>query len=232
MTLYTEIVTLIKKDILLEWRQKHAISSLLLYTVGAVFICYLGFVQNLNLLNSVAWNSTFWIVILFVAIQTASKSFQQESSARDYYYYYLVSPTSIISSKLIYNLVLMSLIGGVTILLFQFFLLPDASSGLTTVVVKNWKIFYLNIWVGCMLFGASLTLISAISAKAGASGSLMAILGFPVVLPMLALLVRNSLNAIKDINPNEIVMDFSIMSILLVLIITVSLALFPYLWRS
>lgn len=227
-----EAFILLSKEVKIEWRQKYALSGLLLYVVGAVLICYMGFFQNMAQLRPMAWNSILWIMLLFVAIQSVSKSFQQESNNRHTYYFYLVSPKSIILSKVVYNLFLMLVVGGLTVLIFHFVMPPVQKMNETGFFVKNTAVFYGNILLGCSVFAASLTLVSGIASKVSNSGALMAVLSFPIVLPLIAILIRNSINAINDLNPSQIQADMLILGIVNILLIAISLVLFPYLWRS
>ena len=60
-----------KKDFLLEWRQKYSLYGLLLYLVSAVF--------TINMLQekpeAETWSSLFWIILLFMSVNAVAKSF-------------------------------------------------------------------------------------------------------------------------------------------------------------
>jgi heme exporter protein B len=87
-----EIKTLIWKEVTLEWRQKYALSGMLLYVVSTVFVCYLSFNLRRNQLTPIVWNTLFWIILLFTAVNAIAKSFSQERYGRLLYYYNLCSP--------------------------------------------------------------------------------------------------------------------------------------------
>ena len=78
-------------------------SGMLLYVVSTVFVCYLSFGLRRNQLTPIVWNTLFWIIILFAAVNAIAKSFSQERYGRQIYYYNLCSPQAIIMSKIIYN---------------------------------------------------------------------------------------------------------------------------------
>src|SRR5690606_35296634 len=103
MNILQQVKTLVYKDILLEWRSKHAINGILLYVVSTVFVCY----QAFKSVDTLVWNALFWIILLFASINAISRSFIQESSYRQLYYYTLVNPRAIILSKIIYNILVM-----------------------------------------------------------------------------------------------------------------------------
>ena len=66
-----QIITLFKKDVLLETRQQYTFYGVLLYVAATVFIIYLSTGQPENEI----WNALFWIVQLFVCVNAVAKSF-------------------------------------------------------------------------------------------------------------------------------------------------------------
>jgi len=75
-------------------------------------------------------------------------------------------------------------------------------------------------------------MISSIASKASNSGTLMAILGFPVIIPMLLLLIKMSRNAIDGLERNTSLDEITTISAIIIIAISTSILLFPYLWRS
>jgi heme exporter protein B len=76
-------------------------------------------------------------------------------------------------------------------------------------------------------------MLAAIASKALQQASLMAILGFPLILPQLMILVRLSKTALGEIFRNGI--PLQMISLLLafdILIIILSVILFPFLWKD
>ena len=100
------IITLLKKDFLLEFRQKHTFFGILLYIASTIFVVYLTMGQP----EGVVWNGMFWIIQLFICVNAVAKSFMQETRGRQLYMYTIASPQAIILSKIIYNVLLMLLI--------------------------------------------------------------------------------------------------------------------------
>lgn len=221
--LFKEIKGLVYKEILLEWRERYAINGLLLYVVSTVMVCYLSFNLKTNQLSIITWNTLFWIILLFTSVNAIAKSFMQERYGRFIYYYTLVSPQGIILSKIIYNSFLMLFIATVGFLFY--------SVVLGNPVQDNF-LFFVNILLGAVGFSSTLTMVSGIASKAGNNSTLMAILSFPVMIPMLLMLIRTSKNALdgldRSVSLDEIITLLSINMI----VIAVSYILFPYLWRS
>lgn len=223
MGLTNEIPALIQKEIILEWRQKYALNGILLYLGSTVFVCYLSFAVKGNQLHPTTWNALFWIILLFTSINAIAKSFIQERSSRNLYYYTLSSPAGIILSKTLYNCLLMT---GLSLSGFLFYSVVLGNP------VQDKTIFLINLLLGAIGFSITLTLISGIASKANNSSSLMAILSFPVIVPMLLLLIKISKNAIDGLDRSVSTDDLMILAAVNVMAGAISYLLFPYLWRS
>lgn len=218
-----EIAVLIQKEITLEWRQKYALNGILLYVVSAVFITYLSVGAKQGNIGVPTWNALYWIIILFSAVNAVAKSFVQEHQGRQLYYYMIASPEAIIISKIIYNTLLTLVLALLGYLVFSVILGNP---------VQDQGMFLLNLILGAVGFSACLTMVSGIASKASNNATLMAILSFPVIIPILLMAIRVSKNAIDgldwSVNLDKIV---TLMAINVIVAVTAYI-LFPYLWRS
>lgn len=218
--MYIRILALLKKDILLELRQKHTFYGILLYIASTIFVLYL----SIDKPDANIWNGLFWVILLFVCVNAVAKSFLQESHGRMLYFYSIASPVEFIIAKMVYNILLMAFMSLLALLLFTVFL----TNPLTNVM---W-------FMGIVILGGSsisivFTLMSAIAAKAQQNAALIAILGFPVILPQLLLLMRLSKAAFAEVFKQGAVMQLSALIIGLdILVIAMSVILFPYLWKD
>ena len=219
MKIIAEIKYLIKKEILLEWRSKYALNGILLYVVATVFVCYLSFRTTPPLV----WNALFWIILLFAAINAITKSFVQESKGRLLYYYQIASPQAIIIAKIIYNMLLMILMATIALIFYS-------------IVFQNQvgdKLLYFGaVILGAISFSSVFTMISAIASKANNNGTLMAILSFPVIIPVIMLIIKLSKNAMDGLDRSVSLDEIGVLTAINLVVITVSLLLFPYLWRD
>ncbi|MEQ9424489.1 MAG: heme exporter protein CcmB [Cyclobacteriaceae bacterium] len=213
----------IKKELLQEWRNKSAINGVLLYTTSTIFVAYLAFSIRGSGISPIVWNTLFWIIILFSAINAIGKSFLQEGSDRTIYYYTVSSPQAIIISKMIY---------GVLVMLLVAFLGLGIYSVLLGNPVQDQFTFFLNLFIGSVGLATALTMISGIASKAGNNSMLMAILSFPVIIPMLLMIIKTSKNAMDGIAMSESLDEILVILALNAIIITLALLLFPYLWRN
>lgn len=218
-TVLREVRTLIWKDLKLEWRNRYAINGIFLYVLLVVVLIYLAFEK----VDFETWNALLWIILLFTSVNAIARSFIGEPSGRDIYYYTLASPQSVILSKVIYNLGLMLVITVLAVSAYS------AVLGFP-VVYPHW--YLLALFLGAMGFAALFTMLAAIASRARNSTALMAILSFPVFLPMLIILLNISQAGFAELQTSVIVKNFVLLGLLEVVIIGLSLLLFPYLWRD
>ncbi|PYF73898.1 heme exporter protein CcmB [Pedobacter nutrimenti] len=220
MHLFNQVKYLIQKEILLEWRSKYAINGVLLYVVSTVFVCFLSFI---TIDNKITWNALFWIIMLFASINGVSKSFLQESKGRQLYSYVLASPGAIILAKTIYNVLLMLVLTTIALAVYTL---------VFSYIPADFLMFYVAVLLGSLSFSTIFTMISAIASKAGNGGMLMAILSFPVIIPVLIVLIRLAKNAIDGLDRSVSLDEIGILLLINVMTVCASLLLFPYLWRD
>lgn len=214
-----KISTLIRKEATIEWRQKHTLFGVLLYVGSTVFAVYMMNGQP----EPKVWNALFWLIQLFVTVNSVAKSFLQESQARYRYYYSIVSPSVFMASKLLYNMLLQLLISLVSLGLFWIMLgNPIIQIGLFVAVT----------FLGSLALSSVFTFLSAIAAKANQNAALMAVLGFPIITPILMILSKLATKAIMPVYQQGWWQLALVLGLLIVLVIILSLILFPFLWKE
>jgi len=196
---------------------------MLLYVVSTVFVCYLSFNLRRNQLTPIVWNTLFWIIMLFTAVNAIGKSFSQERFGRLIYYYNLCSPQAIIISKIIYNSLIMLVL---SIIGFGFYWFVMGNP------VQDPGLYLLCIALSAVGFASVLTLVSGIASKADNSATLMAVLSFPIILPMLLMTIRLAKNALDGLDWSVSTDEISTLLAIDTIVITLSYLLFPYLWKS
>jgi len=213
------LLLLLHKEFLLEFRQRYAISGIVLYVLSMVFVVYISSIK----VQAQVWNILFWLIVLFASINAVVKSFVQESGSRQLYYYQLTDPVSLILAKVLYN----------TLLLLVLSLLAFASYSLVAGnPVKDPSLFALVLLLGSFGFSIAFTFISSIAARANQSATLMAILSFPVILPILLTLVRLSAIALRLIQDTSYQRDIVNLLAIDTILITQTIVLFPYIWKD
>jgi heme exporter protein B len=226
MNLSRQIITLVKKDLMLEWRQRYALGGIVLYVLSTVFVIYISLSQEnaLQSLEKKTWNILFWITILFAAVNAIAKSFTQENRERLLYYYTLTSPQAVILSKIIYNTFLMLLLSVICLGVYALMI---------GYPVSHFSMFIVALVLGGSGFSFIMTMISAIASKAGNNTTLMAILSFPLMLPLILVLMKLSrVCFIEMAGWNDAWNDMLLIAALDVLVVSLSYILFPYLWKD
>lgn len=214
------IIKLIEKDLKIEIRQQQNLYGILVYTISTIFIIYL----TANQPDAVAWNALFWITQLFIVVNAVVKSFVGEPSGRFLYYFSITQPISYLFSKMVVNLIYTILLGSVSMLLFRFFLGDP---------IINPMIFWGITLLGGVGLSFVFTMLSAIASKARQQASLIAILGFPVIIPQLVLLTRISRAGFgEQFKEGAILQLVGLLIGLDVLVIIMASILFPYLWKD
>lgn len=215
----SKIITLIQKDLLLEIRQQYTFYGILLYVASTIFVLYLAMGQP----DEKVWNGLFWMIQLFICVNAVAKSFLQESRGRMLYFYSIAGARDFIISKLLFNAALMLVMSTVSLLLFQLLLGNPVEHPLkfTGIVLLG----------GCSL-SLVFTFLAAIAARAQQNAAMMAIMGFPLIVPQILLLMRISNTAFSDVIQGSLNQMVLLLVALDVLVIVLASILFPFLWKD
>lgn len=213
------IFTLIKKDLLLEVRQQYSFYGILLYIASTTFVVYLSMGQP----EEKVWNGLFWVLQLFVSINAVAKSFLQENKGRMLYFYTIASPTNFVIAKLLFNAILMLLMNLLSLAVFTLLL------GNPMVKIGEYLLISL---LGGMSLSLVFTFLAAIAAKAQQQAALMAIMGFPIIVPQLLLLMKISSAAFSSAIQLGWWQMIGMLIGLDLMIIALAYILFPFLWKD
>lgn len=216
----SKTLTLLRKDFLLEFRQQHTFYGILLYVASTIFVLNLAMGKP----DAVVYNGLFWMIQLFVCVNAVAKSFLQEGRGRMVYFHSISGPVEFIIAKLIYSSIIMLLMTLVSLLLFMILLGNPVKDYLQFIGIASLGGFSLS-----LVF----TLMAAIAAKAQQNAAIMAILGFPLIIPQLLLLIRLSRSAFGEIFRDGAVLQISLLlSGLNLMVIVLAIVLFPFLWKD
>jgi heme exporter protein B len=215
------IISLIKKELLLEFRQKSTIGGVIVYVIGTIFVSALCFKGKLD---KPTWNALFWVITLFTSVTISGKSFLKETGGQALFNFLHYSPTQFIVAKILYNMVFMLVLSFITFFFYAFFIKNE---------VENLGLFFIVLILASTGLAAILSLMSAIASKASGNFAIMSILSFPVLMPLILVVIRISKQAVDGIEWAAVGFSFiGILVALNVLTITLSFLLFPYLWRD
>jgi len=209
---------LFKKDLLLEIRQQYSFYGVLLYVGATIFVLFMA-IENPD---TETWNGLFWIIQLFISINAVAKSFLQESRNRMLYYHSVTSPVNFILAKLLFNSVLMLIMSALSFILFALFMKYP---------VERSAIFIGLVFLGGWSLSLVFTFLAAIAAKAQQNAAIMAILGFPIIIPQLMILMKIS-GTVFDVSSTIPLINIALLFASDILVILLTVILFPFLWKD
>lgn len=213
------ILLLLRKEFLLEFRTPSAVSGIFLYVISTLFVVYETFVK----IQPNVWNTLFWIILLFVAVNAMVKSFVQEKGNRVLYYYSLLNPSHVLIAKIVYNTLLLLVLSLLIWGLFIFF--GDNP-------VKDTGLFLLILFLGSFGFSVTFTFLASLVAASNQSSTLLAVLSFPLIIPIILMLVKISAHALRLIQDTAVSGDLALLVAINLLLCGVALLLFPFIWRD
>ena len=215
----SRILSLVQKDLLLETRQQYTLYGILLYVAATIFVVYLSMGQP----EDKVWNGLFWIIQLFVCVNAVAKSFLQEGRGRMLYFYSIAGARDFVLAKLFFNAVLMIVMSILSLGVFGLLLGNPLENGLQFIFITC---------LGGVSLSLVFTFLAAIAAKAQQQSALMAIMGFPIIIPQLLLLMKISSSAFSTVIQGGwwqmvfVLIGFDIM------VIALAVILFPFLWKD
>ncbi len=219
MKSFKNILVLFKKDLLLEIRQQYTFYGVLLYVAATIFVLYLAMGQP----EATVWNGLFWMIQLFISVNAVAKSFLQESRGRLLYFYSIAGAKDFILAKLLFNLILMLVMTLVSVLLFELLLGNPLHDPLLFIFISCF---------GGVSLSLVFTFIAAIAARAQQNAALMAIMGFPLIIPQLLLLMRLSNIAFASVFQSGLNFIILLLVGFDIMIIALAVILFPFLWKD
>jgi heme exporter protein B len=147
----------------------------------------------------------------------------QESHGRLLYFYTIAGARDFVLSKLLFNMLLMAGMGLLSLVLFTVLLgNPLEHAGK----------FLLITCLGGASIGLVFTFLAAIAARARQSTALMAVMGFPLIIPQLLLLMKIAGIAFSSVIQSGLAEMIVLLIALDIMVVLLSVILFPFLWKD
>jgi heme exporter protein B len=217
------IKALIQKEFLIDYKDRQVWMSVFLYVLATNYVVYQSFHK---VKDAEVWNALLWVIILFAAFNVISRSYDQERGDREIYLYTLASPQQVILAKMMYHSIFMVLVTFFSFLIYSFFLPFPSAIGMDT------GLYLIGLIGGAIGLSTTLGLVSAIAWKTKGGAGMVAILGLPIIIPMLLAIIRYSEGVLNGMS--WMVLDRYAYSLLLLIALGASLGymLFPYIWKE
>ncbi|MBN2571394.1 MAG: heme exporter protein CcmB [Ignavibacteriales bacterium] len=210
------------KDWKSEMRTRYAFNSQILFILITITIVSISVSTDIS--NAMTCG-LYWLVIFFAAMSGLSRTFVTEEERGTILTLQLnASSTVIFSGKLLFNLFLLIISNIIITLSFALFL--------KLFIISNFLIFLLTFILGSIGIASTATIISAIISKTNTRGSLFTILSFPLVLPLIIVLIDLTNLLSENIQIHQVVNQLVILISYDVIVITASFLLFDFIWKD
>lgn len=217
------VQALVRKEWQMELKQKHTLLGVLLYVLTTVFTCYL----TMEKVESAStWSALVWITGVFASFNAMQKVFFSEPAGVQMWMYTLVSPRQLILAKMLYHGGVVAALQLLSMLAFLFYF------GMEGLEKMDFGQLALVMLLGSMGLGITLTFVSSLAYKSGGGIGLIAILGFPLVIPLLTTMSRATTFAVKGFPWEQNELQLVILLGLNAMTWVLAYVLFPYLWRE
>lgn len=214
---------LFNKDLSSEIRTRYAINALVMFILVTISVILFSIGQEK--ITEYLAGGLLWVVIFFSAMSGLSRAFVSEEERGTVMTLQLIaSPNTIFSGKLLFNLILVFAMNIVIAFLYN--VLFEAF------LIKNWALFFTSFVLGNIGIASSSTIIAAIISKAGSKGTLYPVLSFPVMLPLILILLELTKFSMDGNTISESFTELAVLICYDVIITTASFLLFDFIWKD
>lgn len=208
-----------QKDLLSELRTKYALNAIVMFAI--VTLSAVSFAVGQFAVGNDVRAAFLWIVLFFSAMSGLGRVFVKEEDASTVQVLRLAARSSAVyTGKLLFNMVLLFALAAVVVPLFVVLMALD---------VLDLVFFVGTLGLGIAGLAGAATIIAAIIAKASAKGELFAVLSFPILLPLLITAIGGTRKALDGVAAAG---EFQVLLSYLVVMVTVSLMLFDFVWND
>lgn len=211
-----------QKDLQTELRSRYAINTVLAF-VGAALLLIL-FSLQADRLPPTPKSGLIWIVILFAALSSLSRSFVTETERQTFDLLRIHGKASeVFTGKLLYNFTFTLAVNICTFFLYIFLLgLP----------IADYMALILTLLLGTLGLSAVATMLAAIVAQADRKGAIFSVLSIPLLFPLILILVRTSKAALIEGLTSNYINDFWALFGFAGVSISAGILLFDYIWEE
>lgn len=210
------------KDVRLELRTRYALNAILLFAITT--LAAVSFSLGQSGLPPKLLAALFWIVMFFSAMSGLAQAFiREEEAATATTLRLMADPDSVYVGKLLFNFTLLSVMAAIITPIF--FIFTDARTG-------GVATFILVLALGVIGLCSATTLVAAIIAKASVKGALFGVLSFPVLMPLLLVLVSATEKVMETGTFGDVATEVQFLVAYGVVMITGSTLLFKFVWQE
>ncbi|HMQ69259.1 MAG TPA: heme exporter protein CcmB [Ignavibacteria bacterium] len=215
-------IIVFKKDLISELRTRYALNALIMFVLVSISI--IRFAIGEEKVENEILSGLLWIVIFFSASGGLSRTFvKEEEKETSVALKMSVDSSGVFTGKLLFNFVLTLILNFLITVLFIM---------ITDYEIKNLWGFILVIGIGNIGLVSASTIIAAIISKANSKGTLYPVLSFPVLIPLLVTVINATKLSAAGAETVILYEEFVILISYSIVVTTVSLMLFKYVWED
>lgn len=211
------------KDGRSEFKTRFALLSLSMFVVVTMFIMV--FATMGETLSTGTLAGILWIIVFFTAMAGMGRSFVAEEERGTGLLLRLLAPSDVVfAGKLLFNVLMLVTLTAATATLYVL---------LMNIVVKSFWLFALTLLTGSAGLASSSTIVAAIISRARGKGTLYAVLSFPILVPLVILVVDATRMAFDGLPlAGEGLNDVLLMAAYTGVVIGVSTIVFDIVWKD
>ncbi len=216
-----KVAAVVRKELVSEFRTRYAINAIVMFAL--VTLTVVSFAMGLLTPSSEMMSALFWIILFFAAMSGLAQTFIKEEESGTALVLKLSSDGSVIFfGKLLFNLILLIVLAVLIVPLFIVFL---------KTVPANWLVFLFGLGLGILGLAGATTIVAAIVSKATVKGALFTVLSFPVLLPLLVAVIEITTVGFSGGGFGDISAPLQLLVAYDVVMTTLSVMLFDFVWR-
>jgi len=219
-----KVLAVTRKDVIFEFRTRFAINSIIMFAL--VTLTAISFALGVLEVSKEVLAALFWIILFFASMSGLAQVFiKEEESGTAMILKLSADGTTIFFGKLLFNLLLLILMSILVVPLYIVFL---------KVAPADWPIFLSGLLLGILGLSGATTIIAAVVAKASAKGALFTVLSFPVLLPLLVAVIEITKAAFIGVEGgfSDVSAPFQLLIAYDIVMVTMSVMLFDFVWRN
>ncbi len=207
----------------MEIRSSQGIAGLVLFAIATVYTAFqvVGGHPDLD-----TWNALAWIILMFTSFNSASRPLPEDLASVRTYLHWVVTPRKLIIARTVHHSFVLIILASLLLFAMGLFL---GTAELNAVSILS---FLAGMILTGVALASTLTLLAAISARAGAGYGLTAILGLPLIIPIILVSTQFGSDILTGLTLAQSSENLFFLLTLATGSSVFGYVLFPYLWRS
>jgi heme exporter protein B len=206
-----------------DLRATHGVAGLVLFAIATLYAVY-QVVRGRP--EPATWNAMAWVILLFTAFNGVSRTLEEDRPEVLAYLRTTVQPVHYMLARMLHNT---AILAGLACFVLAFMGLLLGWAELEG--PRLWG-FVAGMVLTSIALGTTLTLLALIAARAGAGFGMTAVLGLPLILPIVLVATTLGDDLMRGVVVADTALNFAFLGVLGLGSGTLGVVLFPYLWRA